>query len=186
MVSNGENMKINKVWHGQNRMPKNASDKERIQWHVDHARECGCRDIPPKIKTALAERKPKLVVAVLARNKDKYLLVKEKLEGGSEKWIIPGGKVEFGESLEEAAKRELAEEVGIKVVKVKFLAFWEAIFVKWNYHTVIFFYETLTEAVEMAEDIEGKVLEAKWFTREEIKNLKLVESAEWLFDRMWK
>lgn len=34
---------------------------------------------------------------------------------GEGTWTMPGGKIEFGESLEEAAGREVLEETGIKV-----------------------------------------------------------------------
>ncbi len=124
---------------------------------------------------------PKIVVGILARNKNKFLLAREMLEDGKESWIVPGGKVEFGESIEESAKRELLEETGIKAKNLKFICFKEAIFPKVNYHTVIFFYETRTNKTKLEKDIDGKVIESKWFTRSEIKKLKLVASAEWLF-----
>lgn len=176
--------KINKLWHQKHKMPKNASDKQRIQWHVDHARECACRPIPQSIQKKLLERKPKLVVAVLARNKNKYLLARETLEGGKQYWIVPGGKVEFGETIEEAAKREILEETGIKARKLNFLAYKEAIATKYNYHTVIFFFETKTNKTKIEEDIEGKVIEAKWFTKSQALNLPLVFSAKWLFKQI--
>ena len=62
-----------------------------------------------------------------------------------ETWIIPGGGVDFGESLEEAVKREIKEELGVEIKIIKFIKFHEAIFTKFNYHTVIFFF--LTEAL---------------------------------------
>jgi hypothetical protein len=74
--------KINKVWHEKNPMPKKASQNQKIQWHTDHQRECGCREIPPKLLALMKDRKPKLVVGVLAKNKNKYLLAREILEGG--------------------------------------------------------------------------------------------------------
>lgn len=127
--------------------------------------------------------RPKLVVSVLLKNKNKFLLVKETLESGVSKWIIPGGKVEFGESLEEAAKRELEEEVGIKVKRLKLLSHKEAIFPKHNYHTVIFFFEAKTNKTVLGKDIEGKVEDARWFTKKETKAITLVESAEWLLNK---
>jgi len=174
-------MAINAKWHKKNPMPKRASLNQKIQWHVDHARECGCRPIPPKLQEKLKERKPKLVVGVLAKNKNKYLLVKEKIEGGKFWWLIPGGKVEFGESIEDAARREIAEETGIKPKKLKFLCFKEALFPEFNYHTVIFFFMAQTSKTKLGKDIEGKVLEASWFTKKEAAKLHLVDSAEWLF-----
>jgi len=175
-------MKINKTWHKANPMPKKATDKQKIQWHVDHARLCGCRPIPKSVLEKMKERKPKLVVSVLTKNNGKYLLVKETLEDGKEKWIVPGGKVEFGESLEDAAKREIKEETGLKIDRLKFLFFKEAIYPLVNYHTVIFFYSANTKKSALEDDIEGKVIEAKWFTKKQVKKLPLVESAEWLFE----
>lgn len=173
--------KKNIAWHEKNKMASHASINQKIQWHADHARECGCRPIPHNIQDKMNQRKPKLVVGILVRNKNRFLLSKEKLEGGREYWIVPGGKVEFGETIEDAAKREILEETGVKTKDLEFLVYKEAIFPEYNYHTVIFFFETKTNSLDLKSDIEGKVIESKWFTKKEIKKLKLVESAEWLF-----
>lgn len=124
---------------------------------------------------------PKVVVGVLARNKNKYLLSKEQVEGGGVVWLVPGGKVEFGENLEEAARRELEEETGIKVKKLKFLVYKEAIFPEVDYHSVIFFFVAKARTLKLKPDVDGKVIESKWFTKSQIKKLKLVYSAKWLF-----
>jgi len=42
-------MLINKKWHKQNPMPKNPTLEQRIIWHKDHVRNCGCRPIPQKL-----------------------------------------------------------------------------------------------------------------------------------------
>jgi len=171
-------MAINKNWHEKHPMPKNATSKEKIQWHVAHNRECGCRPIPQKIKDVMLQRKPFVIAGVLVKNKNRYLLVKEILEDENEWWIIPGGKVEFGETIEKAAKRELFEETGIKVKKIKFLCFKEAIYPEYNYHTVIFFFSAKTTQTKLRKDIDGKVKESRWFTKDEIKKVKLVESTK--------
>ena len=122
---------------------------------------------------------PRLVVAGLIKNKGKYLLIKEKMESGRDLWIVPGGGVEFGESLEEAVKREILEELGIEIDNLEFLTFKEAVFPEFNYHTVIFFYQAESDQKVRVGD--QKILEAKYFSPAEIKELPLVESAQWLF-----
>ena len=59
---------------------------------------------------------PKLVAATLVGIADSVLLVKRSygLEKGL--WAPPGGYVEQGEVVEEAARREVHEETGIEVV----------------------------------------------------------------------
>ncbi len=42
-------MKINKEWHEKNKMPKNPTFKQRIQWHIAHEKNCNCRPIPKKL-----------------------------------------------------------------------------------------------------------------------------------------
>ena len=175
-------MAINAKWHKANPMPKKSTDNQKIQWHVDHARECACRPIPKSILAKMKERKPKLVVSVLTKNNGKYLLAREMLESGIDKWIVPGGKVEFGESLEDAALREIKEETGLNIDNLEFLCFKEALFPKYNYHTVIFFFSATSNKFDLEDDIEGKVIESKWFTKSQVKKLPLVESAKWLFE----
>ncbi len=48
--------KINKEWHLAHGMPKNPSLTERVNWHIEHAKNCACRPMPESIKTALKEK----------------------------------------------------------------------------------------------------------------------------------
>lgn len=49
-------MKINAAWHEKHRMPKNPTLDERIEWHIEHAKNCGCREIPKKLQEEIRKR----------------------------------------------------------------------------------------------------------------------------------
>lgn len=73
-----------------------------------------------------------VVSSALIRNKEgKVLLTKS--PKWSNKWTLPGGHIEPGESIVEAAKREAEEETGLKLNPVKILTFGELINSK-DYH----------------------------------------------------
>ena len=61
------------------------------------------------------ERRFFVAVKALLFDQDKLLLVKrsDKARGEHHYWELPGGRMEFGESPEEALLRELAEETGL-------------------------------------------------------------------------
>jgi 8-oxo-dGTP diphosphatase len=58
---------------------------------------------------------PILGVSVLVRQGNRVLLVKRGAPPRAGDWALPGGKVNFGERLDEAARREVLEETGIAV-----------------------------------------------------------------------
>ncbi len=56
---------------------------------------------------------PRIRVSAILRRESRLLLVRHEKEG-REYWLLPGGGVSGGETLLEAVKRELAEELGIE------------------------------------------------------------------------
>lgn len=50
-------MKINKEWHEQNPMPKNATFEQRVAWHLEHLKNCSCRrELPKKLAEEMKKR----------------------------------------------------------------------------------------------------------------------------------
>jgi hypothetical protein len=48
---------INREWHEANRMPKNPTLEQRIDWHQAHLEHCQCRtDLPPKLLAEMKKR----------------------------------------------------------------------------------------------------------------------------------
>ena len=108
------------------------------------------------------------VVAGLIKKGDKFLLVRRPLNkkrGGL--WEFPGGKVEKGETLEEAIKRELKEELDIEVNVKGVLSE-----VKYNYPEGEI--ELYLLEVESNEEPELKeAIEKRWVSVEEAEELEL-------------
>ena len=68
---------------------------------------------PIDVACALIEREGRLLVAQRPPNKEQAL-----------KWEFPGGKVEHGEDVRSALKREIAEELGVEIDVQRQLAAW--------------------------------------------------------------
>jgi 8-oxo-dGTP diphosphatase len=60
-------------------------------------------------------------VNVLLVRSDKLLLGKRKRVFGAGTWALPGGHLEFGESMAAAAARELNEETGVVASQLEFV-----------------------------------------------------------------
>lgn len=62
-------------------------------------------------------------VATIAFNeKNQYFMGKRKNTHGEGCWAVPGGTLEFGETIEECAAREMLEETGLRYTDIKIAA----------------------------------------------------------------
>jgi 8-oxo-dGTP diphosphatase len=55
------------------------------------------------------------VAAVIWNDRREVLLIRRTKQPRQGEWSLPGGKVEFGERLEDALKREIREETGLEI-----------------------------------------------------------------------
>jgi len=62
---------------------------------------------------------PRIGVGVIVMQAGKVLLGRRKGSHGAGTWSISGGHLEFGETIEECAKRELAEETGLQAQQIE-------------------------------------------------------------------
>ena len=53
-------MKPNKDWHISHPMPQNPTMEERLEWHIEHAKYCQCREIPTALKVEIKKRNSKV------------------------------------------------------------------------------------------------------------------------------
>lgn len=87
---------------------------------------------------------------------------------GEGTWTMPGGKIEFGESFEDAAHRETLEETGIKIdkEKLKLISLTNDKVEDAHFVTIGFLCEDFSGEVEVKEPDE--IVEWKWFDLNEL------------------
>lgn len=81
---------------------------------------------------------------------------------GSKTWSLPGGHLEFGESVEACAKREVFEETGLGIGKVRSVGFTNDIFQTENKHYVTLFVAAAYVSGEPELKEPTKSLEWRW------------------------
>jgi 8-oxo-dGTP diphosphatase len=66
----------------------------------------------------MVEKRPRVSIALIIKKEGQVLLGKRKRFPVA--WGFPGGKLDFGEDIEQSILREVSEEVGIRVKNIKF------------------------------------------------------------------
>ncbi|HTS35063.1 MAG TPA: NUDIX hydrolase [Candidatus Solibacter sp.] len=105
----------------------------------------------------------------------RVLLVKRAHPPLADKWSIPGGVLEVGELIREAAVREAREETGLIVEAGELLGVYDRILrnaekrVQYHYVLIDFLCRRVGGELEASSD----AAEVQWFTREELLTLNL-------------
>lgn len=112
------------------------------------------------------------VGAMILNKEDKFLLVKT--HKWNHKYGIPGGKIDIGESCEQALVREIKEETGLEVTDVQFVTYYDSVFSDEFYkpsHMILLNYTCRTEqsTVELNEEAQTY----KWATLSEAQEMDL-------------
>ncbi len=131
--------------------------------------------------------KPRTGASVLVYDRDRYLLIKRGKAPYKGHWSLPGGSQEAGETLEEAARRELKEETNLNAPALTFAKIRDRINKDENdvlqYHFVLATfiaheYTGTPKALDDADDI-------GWFTLEDMKSLQTTpETPEFIVEIM--
>lgn len=67
----------------------------------------------------MEKRRPYVGIGVCVIKDKKVLLGKRKNAHGAGSWCFPGGHLEFGESIEQCARREVLEETGLEIENLR-------------------------------------------------------------------
>jgi ADP-ribose pyrophosphatase YjhB (NUDIX family) len=107
----------------------------------------------------------------------RVVLVKRAHPPQQDEWSIPGGALEVGELVREAAIREAREETGLTVEPGELLGVYDRILrdagkrVQYHYVLIDFLCRWVAGDLAAASD----AAEVRWFSREELPALKLAE-----------
>lgn len=111
--------------------------------------------------------RPQIAVGAVVIHDGALLLVKRAQEPAKGKWTLPGGRLEAGEYLQDAVRREVLEETGIEVTVDRLLGIFEVV---GDPHYVILDYLcNASDEVEprAADDVD----EARWVPLDEVSSL---------------
>lgn len=97
------------------------------------------------------EKKPKVGVGVIVLQDGKVLLGKRKNAHGEGSWAFGGGHLEFGETVEECAKRELFEETGLEALSIRPGPWVNDIIEEKHYVTLFMIVDSFVGQVEVKE-----------------------------------
>jgi ADP-ribose pyrophosphatase YjhB (NUDIX family) len=105
---------------------------------------------------------PKVVACCMIERDGRIVLLKRDLEPQRSRWVLPGGYVDRGETVKDAAVREAKEECGLVVAPRELLGVYSY---PGNIHVVIVYVSSPTEGDLTPRD---ETQEAGWFSEEEI------------------
>jgi len=111
-------------------------------------------------------------VAVLIVQDDKILLVQHE-KYGKKYWLVPGGGIEYGETLAEAARRELKEECSLNVRIGDLLFVSETIPPDRHRHVINYYLEGEIVGGEMSVNPDAVLRDAQWHPIEDLPHLIL-------------
>ena len=132
------------------------------------------------VTSRMAARLPVTCASILAIRDNQALVVKRGKEPSKGLWALPGGSQEFGETLEQAAIRELNEETGLVAHSADFLTILEPMRVNEDGKTISHY----VLAVFVSRNVEGEAFaaddaeEVRWVSLNELGQLEFTRNAE--------
>jgi len=119
--------------------------------------------------------------AIVVDDSGRIALVKEAKQWARGKWMIPGGKLEQGESIEDATRREVKEEANLDVKLLGLIGIYR--YTRDNWVQFAFLAKPIGGKLKHRK---GELLDARWFTEKEFLELKDNELRLPLVRRMFK
>ena len=110
---------------------------------------------------------PQIAVGAIAIHNDELLLVRRGQDPAKGMWSLPGGRVEHGEYLADALRRELKEETGLEVTVGDLVGIFEV--VGEPHYVILDFFAKVEPPTEPVAA--GDVDEARWVPLTEVASM---------------
>lgn len=109
------------------------------------------------------------VVAAVIKKEDKIFITRRGYGEFIDMWEFPGGKIEQGETREQALHREIKEELELEISKLEFLTTVDYDYS--NFHLTMHCFECIIAGGTLSLNAHN---DAKWITYNELDNQKWV------------
>lgn len=129
-------------------------------------------------------KKPRIAVSAVILDRGKILLVKRATSPSKGKWALPGGKVEYGERMAEAVRREVREEVGLDIEPICVFRIVEIVCPERGYHFVLAVFLARLKGVNTLRINKEEVEKAVWLHPSQALRLDLTVSTRKLIERI--
>jgi 8-oxo-dGTP diphosphatase len=106
---------------------------------------------------------PKVGVAAILTRANEVLLIRRQNAHGAGSWAVPGGHLEFGESIEHCAAREVLEEVGVQVTAMRYYGITNDVFALEMHHYITVWMAVLAFEGEARVNAPAEMTEIGWF-----------------------
>ncbi|MBI2354170.1 MAG: NUDIX hydrolase [Deltaproteobacteria bacterium] len=125
------------------------------------------------------------VVAVIVDGDERVLLTRRSIQPFQDMWVMPGGKIDLGEPIMEALKREVHEEVGLEIEVEGLIDVFEHLTPgEDNYHFVILYYRCRPLFCDITHN-EAEVAEVAWVPRRDLAGFPMADGARYILGRVF-
>ena len=108
-------------------------------------------------------KRPHIGVGVMVWNGDRLLLGRRISSHSENSWQFPGGHLEFGETVEHCARKEVMEEAGISIRDIRPGGYTNDVFIEAGKHYVTLFVTSEYDSGELTVMEPGKCEQWRWF-----------------------
>lgn len=111
----------------------------------------------------MAEKIPRIGVGVFIFKDGKFVMGCRRGAHGEGSWSVPGGHLEYGETPEQTAAREVMEEIGVKIKNIRFGGITNDVFADEDKHYITIWMISDHDEGELVITEPDRYIGADWF-----------------------